>query len=461
MIEVKYYNENIKKEVFEFLRLKFPSYENSNYIKLEITDLEDFNLKIESDFFKGEILVEKTSDIREQKILIKQKLYKALKPHFESYDKWGILTGVRPVKLIIKLLRNYSDLEVMNILKFKYFVAEDLVEYLMDIAKRELKVICPIDPKSYSIYVHIPFCPSKCSYCSFQTQIYNSKVADDYIERLVKDLERESFYFKGEPKSIYIGGGTPTSIGVKSLQKIIKILNSRYGNPSEFTVECGRPDTISRDMLLMLKEEGVNRISINPQSMNDITLNKIGRNHSVKDIYNSFSLARDLGFDFINMDLIVGLPREGITDNKKTLKEILKLNPENITVHTLSIKNGSKLYEEKYRGSNSIENIFDFIDKETYSVGYYPYYLYRQKRMIGNGENVGYSKEGFESIYNIYMMEEKQSIIGFGMSSSSKFFFPKEDRIESIMNFRNIKDYIERNDEIFSKKLNYYRDFKF
>ncbi|SHH66761.1 oxygen-independent coproporphyrinogen-3 oxidase [Anaerosphaera aminiphila DSM 21120] len=461
MIRIKHDNQNVKKEIFEFLRIKFPSYERNNLMDVDIKVSDNYKINIKFKEFSKFIVVRKVNDLKLQKILIKQELYKALSPYFENKDEWGILTGVRPIKLILQLLEDNDEFKTKLILREKYLLNDDLIKYLLDIAKRESKIIYPIDRDSYSIYIHIPFCPSKCSYCSFQTLIYNSEISKIYVTELIEELKRESIFFTKPPKTVYIGGGTPTSIGVKLLRNIIDTVGSYYGVSEEFTVECGRPDTINEEMLLMLKEMGINRISINPQSMNECTLKNMGRNHSMEDIYRAYELSRKIGFFCINMDLILGLPGESLEDNRTSLNKIIKLGPENITVHTLSVKNGSKLFDEKYMNNVSINRAIEYTKNITLNSGYFPYYLYRQKRMLGSGENIGYCKEGFESMYNILMMEEKQSIIGFGMSSSSKFFYPELKKVESVMNFRNMKDYVERNSEIYSKKIKQYKNFNF
>lgn len=405
--------------------------------------------------------MEKVKEKKEQKILIKQKLYSELKPYFEQKDPWGVLTGVRPTKLVLNLLEEYDEKEVVSILKNKYLLDNNSINLCMDIAKKEINYIYPINKNRYSLYIHIPFCPSKCSYCSFLTMKNEKIYTKKYTEVLIEELKRNSENILNSPRSVYIGGGTPTSLENIDLEKIISTVNSYYGNSKEFTVECGRPDTISYDTLSMLKQNNVDRISINPQTMKDETLKLIGRSHSVKDIIESYNMAKKIEFKSINMDLILGLPGENKNDVKNTLEEIFKLNPENITIHTLAIKNGSLLYEKNYDNIGESKEILDLTKKLTNENKYYPYYMYRQKRMLGNGENIGYSKEGFESIYNMAMMEEKESILGFGMCSTSKFFYPNEKKIKKVMHFRNLNDYYNKNNEISEKRLNYIKDFKF
>ncbi|WP_036728823.1 coproporphyrinogen dehydrogenase HemZ [Peptoniphilus mikwangii] len=447
-------------EAYEFLRLKFPSYEKEGNIFVNI-DFDKNILEISCDFLKKKVFIAKCETLKDKKVLIKQILFENFENYFEVKNKWGILTGIRPTKLAFKLLEKNSRTEAENILKNTYLVSDESIKLIMNIVDLESKIIYPLNKNSYSIYVHIPFCPSKCSYCSFQTLKLNKDVIKKYVDKLICDLINESKYFKNPPRSIYIGGGTPTSIDIYYLESILKTILKYYGIADEFTVECGRPDTINFDVLDMLKYNKVNRISINPQSMREKTLDLIGRNHTISEIYNSYNLARKVGFNSINMDLIIGLPQEKYNDVEYSIDKILELNPENITVHTLAIKNGSEIYDKNIKLSSNIDSIIEMTKDKLKIKGYNPYYMYRQKRMLGNGENIGYSKNGFESIYNVLIMEEKHSIIGFGMSSSTKIYYPDENKLKTIMNFRNMKDYLSREDEIFTVKKKIYEKFDF
>lgn len=462
MIKVYYENEDINHDVFEFLRLKFPSYDKSKKMEAFLDKEDNFKIEIICDEFKKTIITPISDDNREQKHIIKQEIYKNLYTKFENKDPWGILTGVRPVKLALNALeKNNSMEETRQILKNHFLLEDDSVNLCLDIAKKESEYIYPINKNRYSLYIHIPFCPTKCSYCSFLTMHNDLENTKKYTTSLIKELIEMSKYIENSPRTVYIGGGTPTAIETQDLEKIIKTVNKYYGKTEEFTVECGRPDTINMEKLLMLKNNGVNRISINPQTMRDSTLERIGRSHSVLDIIEVYNIAREIGFKSINMDLILGLPGEYIQDVKYSLEEIFKLSPENITIHTLAIKNGSKLYDKSYNNNKKSEEILKLTKKMTKENGYKPYYMYRQKRMMGNGENIGYSKEGNESIYNIVMMEEKESVLGFGMCSTSKFFYPEINRVEKVMQFRNLEDYINKNHETLIKKKKYLKDFKF
>jgi len=332
---------------------------------------------------------------------------------------------------------------------------------IINISKRQRKYIYPLNKNRFSLYVSIPFCPSRCIYCSFPSVPVNRYInmIENYREKVIWEIEKIRELMDGKfINTVYIGGGTPTAIPSKDLEKIIQAVYLNFGkdNIKEFTVEAGRPDTINEEVLSMLNENDIDRISINPQTMNDETLKLIGRNHTKDDIKRAYYLAKEIGFKVINMDLIVGLPSEGKDEIINTLMEIEELNPENLTVHTLAVKRGSKFKETMDRYSvgdqKSIEEMIQETVKLAHKMNLKPYYLYRQKQIMGNFENVGYSKEGMECIYNMAIMEEKETIIGAGMGSVSKIFFPKENRLERIPNFKSIEEYMERTDELIERK---------
>lgn len=454
-------NEDISHNIFELLRNLFPSYEWEKELYVKVSVIDKYRIDIVCDKFNETVFVEKIDDKTAQKFLIKQKIYMKLKKYFEYSESWGILTGVKPIKLIMKLLRENGEDETRNLLLNYYLLSAENVDMTIEIAKREMDIVYPLDRNRYSLYIHIPFCPTKCSYCSFLTMKNSVENTEIYTKTLIEELKRDSDYVENPPHTIYIGGGTPTAIKSCELEEIIKTVNTYYGKSEEFTVECGRPDTIDKDILQMLKEQGVNRISINPQSMKDETLNRIGRSHNIDEIIESYNDARDIGFDSINMDMILGLPGESKEDILYSLDEIIKLKPENITIHTLAVKNGSKLFTESYNNISESNDILRLTKEIAKVNGYNPYYLYRQKRMLKNGENIGYALPGFESIYNIIMMEEKETVIGAGMCSTSKIYDPSNDRHKKIMQYRNFKDYIEKGYLISDKKIRQIEKFEF
>lgn len=457
MIKVISENEGISKEIFEFVRMCFPSYEREKEINIKI----DFINKIiyfKSDFYNGPFTYEETS--YKVKFEIKKAIFKNLYMFFERISKWGILTGVKPTKFMINLVEKHKDINlVKNILSNDYFLSDDAINLLEEIISVEEKIIYPENKNNYSIYIHIPFCPTKCSYCSFQTYT-NQEYLDKYIDTLINEINLTKDYFSKSPVSIYIGGGTPTSIGLKALEKVISCV-SEYGTAKEFTVECGRVDTIDDEILSMLSENKVNRVSINPQSFVQKTLFSLNRTTLIDEFYEKYNLVKSKNFNSINMDLIMGLPNESNDDMLYSLKSALDLKPENITIHTLAIKNGSELFNQDLINDLELENVLRTTKNILKDNHYKPYYMYRQKRISGDGENIGYALNNKESIYNILMMEEKQTIIGFGLSSSTKIYYPELKDTKLIMNYRNLNDYINKELSRLNNKFNYYRQFNF
>ncbi|WP_195251528.1 coproporphyrinogen dehydrogenase HemZ [Romboutsia sp. 1001713B170207_170306_H8] len=402
---------------------------------------------------------------------IKRSMYNVLMKKFKSYVPWGILTGIRPVKIVHTLLdKNLSDEEIRENLKTNYLISDEKIDLALSIAKRERKFIYPIDKNKISLYVSIPFCPTRCYYCSFPANPLKQfgHLKKNYLEKLIieiKGLAKLLEETNKEIETLYIGGGTPTTLDAEEMDILIKALYKELdlSKIKEFTVEAGRPDTINREILECLKKNNVTRISINPQTMNQETLDKIGRGHSVEEIKEAFNLARKIGFDNINMDLILGLEGENVEMVRNTLEEIKKLSPESLTVHTLAIKRASKLKEkmDEYVLTQYEEMVkmIDLSMEYAKEMNLNPYYMYRQKQMLGNLENIGYAKEGYECIYNMQIMEEKQSNYALGAGSISKFVYVDEDRIERVENVKNVEQYIDRVEEmIYRKKEEVYKN---
>lgn len=425
---------------------------------------ENYDLKYE---FRDHINI---NGLNEQEIkkatkeTIKRSIFKVLQNRLNSYVPWGILTGIRPVKIVHTLLDQGVDEEsIRKILKEKYYIMDEKVDLSLEIAKRERIFIYPIDKNKISLYVGIPFCPTRCYYCSFPANPLKQfgHLRKEYVDKLIEEIKGLSKILKDTNKEIetlYIGGGTPTALEKEELDTLITALFKELdlSRIKEFTVEAGRPDTITREKLEVLKKHNVDRISINPQTMNDETLAKIGRDHTVADIVDCFNMAREIGFDNINMDIILGLVDEDLDMVRNTLEEIKKLSPESLTVHTLAIKRASNLKEnlDKYELTRYEEMIkmIDLSMEYARDMGLNPYYMYRQKHMLGNLENIGYAKEGYECIYNIQIMEEKQSNYAVGAGSISKFVYVDEDRIERVDNVKNVEQYIDRVDEMIERK---------
>lgn len=406
------------------------------------------------------------SSYKDAKNCIKRQIYRVINRYAGKELPWGILTGIRPTKLVVaKLEEGAYDDEVREYLKKEYYVTDEKTELGLEIAKRELKLLEGIDYENgYSLYIGIPFCPSTCLYCSFTSypiSMYKEK-ADKYVDALLKEIEFAKEVFKNKKlNTVYFGGGTPTTLEAHQLEKLLKAVKEGFDFTycKEFTVEAGRPDSITEEKLLVLKKYGVTRISINPQTMKQETLDIIGRRHTVEAVIEKFKLAREVGFDNINMDFIVGLPNEGYCDVENSMKEVEKLNPDSITIHSLAIKRASRLnmFKDNYK-EMTIENnmeIMEMTGRYARKMEMGPYYMYRQKNMAGNMENVGYARVDKAGIYNILIMEEKQTILALGAGAVTKYVFAADGRIERVDNVKNVDQYIDRIDEMIKKK----RDF--
>lgn len=374
--------------------------------------------------------------------------------------KWGIITGIRPVKKVNALIKqDLSKEDIYKYLKDKYFISEEKFETAYLTAQTQLPLIMPYDKKTVSLYISIPFCPTRCSYCSFVSHSMDSakKLMPDYINGLCRELEILSdIVSENDLKidTIYYGGGTPTSISAEDLYRIMKKTSECFDLSllREYDVEAGRADTITEEKLRVIKEMKATRISINPQTMNDDVLKVIGRKHTTEQVLDAFKLARKLGFDNINMDLIAGLPTETFESFKNTIKIITDLDPDGVTVHSLTLKRSADLYNT---GDENIHNpaseMLEYSNRVLLEKGYFPYYLYRQKNTIDSLENIGYSKPHKESLYNIYIMDEIQTILGAGCAASTKLV-DENNFISRVMNYKFPYEYINRFDELMQKK---------
>lgn len=373
---------------------------------------------------------------------------------------WGVLSGIRPAKYVRELKQEgKTEEEIAKILRDIFDVSQRKTELALKVSKNEEKILKKVGKNSVSIYIGIPFCPSRCAYCSFVSTDINvsGKYMDSFCDCLLKEIEHTGKILKElslSVQNIYIGGGTPTALSAIQLEKIFSRLKKSIDleKVSEFTVEAGRPDTITYEKLIKIKEGGADRISINPQTLNQETLDKIGRKHTVNDFYNAFSLAEKAGFNCINTDLIAGLPNEDFDMFKTSIDGIVSLNPQNITVHSMCIKRASKVNFEKIplAGGELADKMLSYAQDTLIKSGMEPYYMYRQKNISGNLENVGYAKKEYFSAYNINIMEEVQTIIGLGGGGVSKIV--QGDKIERIANFKEPYEYIRRFDEIIGKK---------
>ena len=427
---------------------------------------------------------EELSAIEDRKLkkrYVNLKVYEWLKEATDKELSWGIMTGVRPTKPMMNLMEEgLSDEDVIKWMKDNYRVTDEKAHLGLTVAKKEKELLEQLDYKDgYSLYVGIPFCPSICSYCSFSSYPLAQweKRVDEYLDAVCKELTFIAERSKEKKlNTIYIGGGTPTTLNPEQLDRLLTHLETHfsYVDLKEITVEAGRPDSITREKLEVLKAHNIGRISINPQTMQQKTLDVIGRKHTVEDIRKVYGIARELGFDNINMDLIAGLPGETAEDMRDTLMQIKEMAPDSLTVHALAMKRASRLTQEKKQEapqsrqeeaqiaetlSEMIELAGDFASQMDLE----PYYLYRQKNIAGNFENVGYAKVDKAGIYNILIMEEKQSIVAVGAGASTKIVVPDDKVIidektgnpKKIVRSENVKDveqYISRIDEMIERK---------
>lgn len=373
---------------------------------------------------------------------------------------WGVMSGIRPAKTFRQFKETEKSYEqVKEIIKDIYDVSEEKCNLAVQVAENEEKILKRVKDNSVSIYIGIPFCPSRCLYCSFvSTDIkFSGKYMDKFSELLCIEIEKTGQILKRLGffvQNIYIGGGTPTTLSENNLEKILLSVkeNIDLSDMDEFTLEAGRPDTITAEKMQIAKKYGVNRISINPQTMNDSTLKIIGRKHDTEMFDRAFKIARAAGFDNINTDLIAGLPGEDFEMFKNSIDRICEYNPENITVHSMCIKRAARLRfsDIALTDYDEMNKMLSYAQNKLLECGKEPYYMYRQKNISGNMENVGYSDENHMSFYNINIMEEVQTIIALGGGGSSKIVIG--DRIERVVNFKEPYEYIRRFDEILQKK---------
>lgn len=373
---------------------------------------------------------------------------------------WGVMSGIRPAKNVRCLLDDgMTKEETRDFIRSVYEVTEPKLELAFEVAENEERILKNHSDKSVSIYIGIPFCPTRCLYCSFvSTDIrVSGRYMYDYVSLLCREIEKTAEVVEkmgAYIENIYIGGGTPTTLSAEMLKKILDTINASWdlSKLREFTLEAGRPDTITEEKLRTAIEGGVDRVSINPQTMHSVTLEKVGRTHSPDDVKNAFETARKVGFKNINMDLIAGLPDETVEMFKYSLDEIIRLDPENITVHTMCIKRAAKLdiASSDVVHARQVNDMLRYTGERMRQTGRQPYYMYRQKNILGNLENVGYAKDGYMSIYNIKIMEEVQTILALGGGGATKIVMG--DRIERVFNFKDPSEYIRRFDEILDRK---------
>lgn len=381
--------------------------------------------------------------------------------------EWGMLTGIRPVKKVNALLDEGLDKDrIFHKLKEKYEVSDRKLELAYQTAVTQKKYFDSLDRRSFSLYVSIPFCPSRCSYCSFVSHSIESpsakKLLPEYVKKLCEEIGQTAEIARDldlKLDTIYIGGGTPTSLSAEQLDDVMTALKKNFdiSKIREYTVEAGRSDTITAKKLEVIQKNGATRISVNPQTMNDDVLKAIGRRHTAADVVETLRIARELGFDNINMDTIAGLPTDTYDGFCRTIDTLCGLDPESITIHTLTVKRSSALFrQEDINIDRRISDMVNYGQEALGRHGYLPYYLYRQKNTVNNLENVGYAKAGKESLYNIYIMEEAQTILAVGAAGSTKLVNPDTNKIERLFNYKFPYEYISRYEKMLEKKNKIY-----
>lgn len=464
-------NHNFHFELENLTRLFFPnekitvirdfSEPQPPYIYTEVSDKITISVNIGS-FNKSETAVKKLTD-DDNELVSAQLLYKLLCDFTGLTQPWGILTGVRPVKLLRKLAEESNEEQAVKKFLNDFFVSNEKIALSRETEHNERKILELSRPESFSLYVGIPFCPSRCSYCSFVMASIEraEKLIEPYTKLLCEEIKRTAEIANKlglRLETVYFGGGTPTTLSAEQLDTVLRTVNKCFDMSTcrEFTVEAGRPDTIDSAKLFALKENKVDRISINPQTTNDEVLKTIGRKHTAQQFFDAFELARKCGFDNINTDLIAGLPTDTPESFKNSLDSIVRLNAECITVHTLCMKRASRLTTEgvtlDLQQARDAREMLAYTQNILVQNEYIPYYMYRQSRMVGNLENVGWSKRGFESLYNVYVMDETHTILACGSGGVTKLKRNNPDYLERIFNFKYPYEYIDRFDELIQRK---------
>lgn len=461
-------NHNFWFELENLTRLFFPN-EKINvfktfdsveqpYIYTEVSDKVKIEVSINN--FQKSLVADKTDD---NELTSAQLLYKLLCQYSGYTQPWGVLTGVRPVKLFRRLCEELGEEGARNKFLNEFYVSPEKLKLAEMTEKNEKKILNLSRSESFSLYVGIPFCPSRCSYCSFVMSSVEraKKLIEPYTELLCEEIKTTAQIASDlglRLETVYFGGGTPTTLNAEQLNKVLKTVRKSFDMSTcrEFTVEAGRPDTIDKERLCALKENKVDRISINPQTINDNVLREIGRKHTSEQFFNAFELARKCGFDNINTDLIAGLPTDTLESFVNSLDSIRALSPECVTIHTLCMKRASTLTNIgttlNREDAETAGKMLEYTQKSLTLDEYIPYYMYRQSRMVGNLENVGWSKKGFESLYNVYVMDETHSILACGSGGVTKLKNNETDYLERIFNFKYPYEYVDRFNELIERK---------
>lgn len=399
---------------------------------------------------------------QDEKNILKRAVYQFLHKITGKVLPWGTLTGIRPTKMVLqKWYETKEEKEVIDWMQKEYLCQKEKALLCAGIVKKEAQLFQTLGEDTYSLYIGIPFCPSICSYCSFSSYPLKQyeMLIEPYLQALLYEIEQSALLVAGKKLvSVYIGGGTPTTLSAKQLELLCQTIRRFFSFEEvlEFTVEAGRPDSITREKLTVLKQYGVTRVSVNPQTMQQKTLDLVGRKHTIEQVYETMIQAKQVGFAEVNMDLILGLPKETHLDVRETIKHVCSLEPENITLHTLAMKRAARLNQWKKTQnllySSDIHEQWQEAVEWLQKMSYEPYYLYRQKNMAGNLENVGYAKPGKIGVYNCCMIEEYHTILALGAGAVTKWMDPKTKQLQRIETVKSPSDYIHRISEMVRRK---------
>ncbi len=475
----RYEIEKLIRIFLPFEKLEYLDYESDSDFSL-ITKVSNCDVYAKLNFnkktFESSKKVEKLNKefSKDQELFLALAVYDCFTSATNYFPSWGILTGIRPAKLLSRLKSEFGDSESAHYFSEYLKVNPKKLSLCRETLQGEGNITALSKSNSFSLYISIPFCPTRCSYCSFVSHSVESakKLIPEYLNLLCEELILTAKIAKENNltlETIYIGGGTPTTLEPDQLTLLMNTVKENFdlSNLREYTVEAGRPDTITREKLLRIKAGGATRISINPQTMNDDILKVIGRNHTAKQTVDAFKLARECGFDNINTDLIAGLPTDTFESFRNTIYDVLKLNPESVTIHSLSMKRSSKLTKQgeipEIEMGKTASKMVDFALETLKENDIYPYYMYRQSKTVGNLENVGYSKRGFECLYNVFIMDETHTILSCGASAVTKLREPNGDYIERIFNYKYPFEYINNFEEMINRKARineFYRLYK-
>ncbi len=458
--------ENLAEIFFPYEKIKLVSqlpHDTEDSI-VAVTEMSTDEIRVEACVFEKSIIKsEKITADSDCQNIMSVLFYRAFSELLGVSYPWGILYGVRPARFWHSLADKFSEAQAKNIFGQKYLVSPKKLDLVARVAENENKIISLSHVNSFSLYVSVPFCPTRCSYCSFVSHSIEraASLVEPYVDLLVHEIAETAKYAKNlglRLESVYYGGGTPTTLSANQLARIAQAISDNFdlSNLREYTVEAGRSDTVTAEKLVALKSAGVGRISINPQSFNDDVLAAIGRRHTVQQTLDAFALARGIGFDNINMDFIAGLPKDDVDSFMRSIQTAVSLGAESITVHTLCLKSGAYMVTRDnvfdHGDIDAVARMVDFSREYLSCTGYVPYYMYRQGKSLGNLENVGWSKPGSECLYNVFMMDETHTVLAVGAGSVTRLKDPISGKIERIYNYKYPYEYISGFDNMLKRK---------